>query len=235
MGFTDARKASHTQGDAFTIGRHLPPKESCISHGARCLPVGALQCGTGRRAPKSQGIPRQSTAAERHGVPIISAAPAERHSAGLLFRRGVSPCQSKAHRIPSRADSSEKSAAVSISPANVRCIPSALLLGSPPERQPVAIRHAFGRRIWGGLHLLSRQRLSLARARAERAQNSGTPAIIGFSRSAPPRKSINGFCTRKNLSNGAVWWSNRGDFLPAPSPLQGSYHPLPLSGGKKLH
>ena len=172
MGFTDARKASHTQGEAFTIRRHLPPKENCIPHGARVLPVGALQCGTGRRAPKSLGIP--------------------------TTHRSRTPRRPDHQRCPRR---------------KAQCgftVPSGVIALS----------------VKGAPHPL---------ARANSSENSGTPAIIGFSRSAPPRKSINGFCTRKNLSNGAVWWSNRGDFLPAPSPLQGSCHPLPLSGSKKLH
>lgn len=154
MGFTDARKVSHTQGEAFTIRRHLPPKENCIPNGARGLPVGALQCGTGRRAPKSQGIPttHRSRTPRR---PDHQHCTRRKAQCGFAVPSVAIALSVKGAPHPlARADSSEKSAAVSISPANVRCIPSALLLGSPPERQPVAIRHAFGCRFGEAASLL---------------------------------------------------------------------------------
>ena len=71
VGFTDERRASHTQGEAFTIGRHLPPKESCIptAPAASLWALSSAARGDGRRSLRAY---RQHAAAERHGVPIIS-------------------------------------------------------------------------------------------------------------------------------------------------------------------
>lgn len=214
MSFTDARKASHTRGQARIIGRYLPPKESCISHGARCLPVGAPQCGTGRRAPKSQGIPttHRSRTPRRPDHQRCTRRKAQR---GFTVPSGLIALSVKGAPHPlARADSSEKSAAVSISPTNVRCTPSALLSsGAPPERQPISPSSFF---------------YSLAKLDKMRPHRDRKPCFRGRGYTCRKRAKITNaihyinpiFAGLQPIFTGLVRPADLGGFLSPFSPLQ---------------